>query len=80
MTMTQLCQCSKMSMAHTTYIRNSMGQECEGNCVLWIFNELIKKIYPEHLKKIVGAVCELPAKSTANPAQFEWKWAELAVL
>ena len=25
-------------------------------------NEMIKKIYPENLKKIVGAVWELPAK------------------
>ena len=47
---------------HTTYIRNNMGQKCEGNCGLWVLNEMIKKMYPENLKKIVGAVWELPAK------------------
>ena len=40
-----------------------MGQKFEGNCCLWVLNEIIKKyIYPENLKKIVGAVWELPAK------------------
>ena len=39
-----------------------MGQECEGNCGLWVPNEILKKSYPENLKKIVGAVWELPAK------------------
>ena len=48
--------------SHTTYSRNNIGQKCEGNCGLWILNEIIKKIYPENLKKIVGAVLELPAK------------------
>ena len=47
---------------HTAYSRNNMGQKCEGNCGLWVLNEIIKKIYPENLKKIVGAVWELPAK------------------
>ena len=39
-----------------------MGQKCEGNCGLWVLNEIIKKIYPENLKKIVEAVWEIPAK------------------
>ena len=39
-----------------------MGQKCEGNRGLWVLNEIIKRIYPENLKKIVGAVWELPAK------------------
>ena len=39
-----------------------MGQKCEGNCGLWVLNELIKKVYPEILKKNVGAIWELPAK------------------
>ena len=47
---------------HTIYTRNNMGQKCEGNCGLWVLNEIIEKIYPENLKKIVGAVWELPAK------------------
>ena len=47
---------------HTAYGRNNMGQKCEGNCVLWVLNEMNKEIYPENLKKILGAVWELPAK------------------
>ena len=50
------------ALYHTTYSRNNIGQKCEGNCGLWVLNEIIKKIYPENLKKIVGAVWELPAK------------------
>ena len=49
-------------MIHTIYTRNNMGQKCEGNCGLWVLNEILKKSYPESLKKIVGAVWELPAK------------------
>ena len=44
------------------YARNNMGQKCEGNCGLWVLNEILKKTYPENLKKIVGAVWEIPAK------------------
>ena len=36
-----------------------MGQKCEGNCGLWDPNEILKKTYPENLKKIVVAVWEL---------------------
>ena len=39
-----------------------MGQKCDGNCGLWVLNEMIKKIYRGNLKKIVGAVWVLPAK------------------
>ena len=39
-----------------------MGQKSEGNCGLWVLNEILKKAYPENLKKIVGAVWELPPK------------------
>ena len=39
---------------HTTYIRNNIGQKCEGNCDLWILNEIIKRINPESLKKKYG--------------------------
>ena len=39
-----------------------MGQKSEGNCGLWVLNDIIKKIYPENMKNIVGAVWELPAK------------------
>ena len=47
---------------HTIYTRNNMGQKCEGNCGLWVLNEILKNTYPENLKKILGAVWELPAK------------------
>ena len=47
---------------YSTYSRNNMGQKCEGNCGLWVLNKTIKNIYPEILKKIMGAVWELPAK------------------
>ena len=39
-----------------------MGQKCEGNSGLWVLNEIVKKIYTESLKKIMGAVWKLPAK------------------
>ena len=39
-----------------------MGLKCEGNCGFWVLNEMIKNIYPENLKKIVGAVWDLPAQ------------------
>ena len=40
-----------------------MCQKWEGDCGLWVLNEIIKKTYTESLKKkIVGAVWELPAK------------------
>ena len=42
--------------------RNNIGQKCEGNCGLWVLNEIIKRMYPESLKKIVEAVWDLPAK------------------
>ena len=39
-----------------------MGQKCEGNCGLWVFNKILKKTYPEILKKIVGAVWEITSE------------------
>ena len=39
-----------------------MCQKCESNCGLWVLTEIIQKIFPENMKKIVGAVWELPAK------------------
>ena len=47
---------------HTIYTRNNMGQKFEGNCGLWVLNEILKKTYPENLKKIVGAVWDLTGK------------------
>ena len=39
-----------------------MGQKCEGNCGLLVLHEIILKMYPENLRKIVGAVWKLPAE------------------
>ena len=39
-----------------------MGQKCEGNCGLWVPNEILKKSCTENLKKIMGAIWKLPAK------------------
>ena len=32
------------NVSHTTYTSNNMGQKCEGNCGLWVHNEIIKKV------------------------------------
>ena len=58
-------QCLPLSVVqlkgnHTAYSRNNIGQKCEGNCGLWVLNEMIRKIYSENLKKILGAVWKLP--------------------
>ena len=47
---------------HTHYSWNIMCHKSEGNCGLWVLNEITLKKYAESLKKIVGAVWELPAK------------------
>ena len=44
-------QTERSRLDHTTYSRNNMGQKCEGNCGLWVLNEIIKNIYPENMKK-----------------------------
>ena len=33
---------------HTIYIRNNMGQKCEGNYGLWVLNDILNK----HILKI----------------------------
>ena len=33
-----------------------MCQKLDGDCGVWVLNEMVKKIYTESLKKIVGAV------------------------
>ena len=38
-----------------------MCQKCGGICGLWVLNEIIKEMYAENMKKIVGAVWKLPA-------------------
>ena len=60
------CRSSVTNPLHTIYTRNNMSQKCEGNCGLWVLNEIIKKTYPENLKKIMGAVWELPAKQQSQ--------------
>ena len=47
--------CSEIAVkhvgGHTNYTRNNMGQKCEGNCGLWVLNEIVKHKYSENLKK-----------------------------
>ena len=51
-----------------------MDQKCEGNCGLWVLNEMTKEIYPGNLKKKLWMPFgSYLLNSTANPAQFEWK-------
>ena len=47
-----------------------MGQKCEGNCGLWVLNEILKKTYAENLKKNEDAVWELPAKEHSQSSPF----------
>ena len=39
-----------------------MCQKCGGISGLWVLNKMIKEIYAENMKRIVGAAWELPAK------------------
>jgi hypothetical protein len=39
-----------------------MCQKREGDCGLWVFNKIIKKIYAVSLKTIMGAMWELLGK------------------
>ena len=41
---------------HTPYSWNIMRQKWEGDCGLWVLDEIILKKYNKSLKKIVGAV------------------------
>ena len=40
-----------------TYSRNNMGQKCEGNCGLWVLNEIIKKL--PYVPPILGQLLDL---------------------
>ena len=60
---TYLCSVfSILESTHTTYSWNIKWQKCAGISGLWVLNEIFQKIYPENMKKIVGAVWKLPAK------------------
>ena len=67
-------------ISHTAYSRNNMGQKCEGNCGLWVLNEMIKKIFAENMKKSWELFGSYLLNSTANSARFQSNWAGLAVL
>ena len=71
---------SLMNLHTPTYSRNNIGQKFEGNWVFWVLNEMIKKIYPEYLKKKWVPFGSYLLNSTANPAHFHSNWAGLAVL
>ena len=68
------------STEHTTYSRNNIGQKCEGNFGLWVLNEIIKRMYPESLKKMWVPFGSYLLNSIANQAHFHSNWAGLAVL
>ena len=53
---------ASLGLAHTTYSWNIMCQKYDGDCGLWILNEIVLKKYAKSLKTIVGAIWELPAK------------------
>ena len=53
---------------HTIYTRNNMGQKCEGDCGLWVLNEILKKTYPENLKKIMG----VPIQPNLSGNGLDW--------
>ena len=48
--------------SHTIYPGNNMCQKYGRKSGLWILLEIVNKTYAENMKKIVGAVWELPAK------------------
>ena len=52
----------KAVSTYTPPIAEIMCQKWDGDCGLWVLNEIIFKKHSESLKKIVGAVWELPAK------------------
>ena len=57
-----------------------MGQKCEGDCGLWVLHEILKKTILKIWKKSWVPFGSYLLDSTADSAQFEWKWAGLAVL
>ena len=65
-------------MNHTTYTRNNMSQKCEGICGLWVLNEIILKNLLKIWNNLWGSFGSYLLNSTANLAQFRWKWAGLA--
>ena len=44
------------------YTGNNMCQKCGHNSGLRALHEIMNKVYAENMKKIVGAVWQLPAK------------------
>ena len=51
-----------MMETHTIYLGNNMCQKYGRKSGLWVLHEIVNKTYAENMKKIVGAVWELPAK------------------
>ena len=54
------------------FSRNNIGQKCEGNCGLWVLNEINKKIILRFWQKSLELFGSYMLNSTANPAQFEF--------
>ena len=69
-----------MLAVHTTYSWNIMCQKREGDCNLWVLNEIIKKIYMLKVwTKSWEPFGSCLLNSTTNPAKLGGKWAGLAV-
>ena len=49
-------------VVHTIYPGNNMFQKCGHKSGLWVLHEKVNKTYAENMKKILGAIWELPAK------------------
>ena len=59
---TEVLKSHQKFKSHTIYPGNNMCQKCGRKSGLWVLHEIMNKAYAENMKKIVGAVWELPAK------------------
>ena len=50
-----------------------MCQKCGRKSGLWVLHEIVNKTYAENMKKIVGAVWELPTKQHSQSSPFPLK-------
>ena len=66
---------------HTIYTRNNMGQKCEGNCGLWVLNEILSKsIFYAHKSSLIDKKCTLSiflVKWTKQSFSNVWLWSTL---
>ena len=65
----------------TIYPDDNICQKCGRKSGLWVLHETVNKTNAENMKKIVGAVCELPAKqhSQSSPFPLKFGWIGCAI-